>query len=34
MALKIRLTRVGTKKKPFYRIVAMDSRKKRDGAYL
>jgi len=34
VALKIRLTRVGTKKKPFYRIVAMDSRKKRDGAYL
>ena len=34
MSVKIRLTRVGTKKKPYYRIVAMDSRKQRDGAYL
>ena len=34
MGVKIRLTRMGTKKRPFYRIVAMDSRKKRDGAYL
>ena len=32
--VKIRLTRRGTKKRPFYRIVAIDSRKKRDGAYL
>ncbi len=32
--VKIRLTRRGTKKRPFYRIVAVDSRKKRDGAYL
>ena len=31
MSVKIRLQRVGTKKKPFYRVVAMDSRKKRDG---
>ncbi|MCL1833341.1 MAG: 30S ribosomal protein S16 [Leptospirales bacterium] len=31
MSVKIRLQRVGTKKKPFYRIVATDSRKKRDG---
>ena len=31
MSLKIRLQRVGTTKKPFYRIVAVDSRKKRDG---
>lgn len=29
--LKIRLKRLGRKKKPFYRIVAIDSRKKRDG---
>ena len=34
MSVKIRLTRMGTKKKPYYRIVAVDSRKKRDGAYL
>jgi small subunit ribosomal protein S16 len=32
--VKIRLTRMGTTKRPFYRIVAIDSRKKRDGAYL
>lgn len=31
MAVKIRLQRVGTKKKPFYRVIAIDSRKKRDG---
>ncbi len=31
MSVKIRLQRVGTKKKPFYRVVAVDSRKKRDG---
>ena len=31
MSVKIRLQRVGTKKKPFYRVAAMDSRKKRDG---
>ncbi len=30
----IRLRRGGAKKKPFYRIVAIDSRKKRDGAVL
>ena len=29
--LKIRLKRLGRKKKPFYRIIAIDSRKKRDG---
>ena len=34
MSVKIRLTRMGTKKRPYYRIVAVDSRKKRDGAYL
>ena len=32
--VKIRLQRFGTKKRPFYRIVAADSRKKRDGRYL
>ena len=31
MAVKIRLKRMGVKKRPFYRIVAMDSRKPRDG---
>ncbi len=30
----IRLRRGGTKKKPFYRIVVVDSRKKRDGAVI
>ena len=34
MAVKIRLTRIGAKKAPFYRIVATDSRKARDGQYL
>jgi small subunit ribosomal protein S16 len=34
LALRIRLTRRGAKKRPFYRIVVMDSRKKRDGKYL
>lgn len=34
MAVKIRLTRMGAKKKPFYRIVASDSRSPRDGKYL
>ena len=34
MALRIRLTRRGAKKRPFYRIVVMDSRKTRDGKYL
>lgn len=31
MAMKIRLTRMGSKKRPFYRIVAIDSAKRRDG---
>jgi len=30
----IRLTRVGTHKKPYYRIVVVDSRQARDGAYI
>jgi small subunit ribosomal protein S16 len=37
MALKLRMTRVGAKKRPFYRIVVADSRAPRDGrciAYL
>ncbi|MFN3821569.1 MAG: 30S ribosomal protein S16 [bacterium] len=34
MAVKIRLTRMGRKKRPYYRIVAVDSRKKRDGAFI
>lgn len=34
MSVKIRLTRAGAKKKPFYRIVAVDSREKRDGKYI
>lgn len=32
--VKLRLQRFGTKKKPFYRIVAADSRKPRDGRFL
>ena len=31
MAVKLRLKRMGSKKKPFYRVVAADSRTKRDG---
>ena len=34
MAVKIRLTRMGAKKKPFYRIVVADSRKPRDGRVI
>lgn len=34
MAVKIRLTRMGAKKRPTYRIVASDSRRPRDGKYL
>lgn len=32
--VKIRLTRLGKHKAPFYRIVAVDSRSKRDGEYI
>ena len=32
--VRLRLRRMGTIDKPFYRIVAVDSRKKRDGIYL
>jgi small subunit ribosomal protein S16 len=31
MSVKIRLKRIGTKKRPYYRIVVIDSRKPRDG---
>ena len=34
MAVKMRLTRLGDKKSPFYRIVVADSRKARDGEYV
>ena len=34
MAVKLRLTRLGAKKRPTYRIVATDSRRSRDGEYL
>ncbi|WP_293446906.1 30S ribosomal protein S16 [Planktotalea sp.] len=34
MAMKIRLARGGSKKRPFYRIVAADSRMPRDGRYI
>lgn len=34
MAVKIRLQRFGSKKKPYYRIVAADSRFPRDGRFL
>jgi len=30
----IRLTRMGRKKKPFYRVVVTDSRKRRDGGWI
>ncbi|MCB1258588.1 MAG: 30S ribosomal protein S16 [Microthrixaceae bacterium] len=34
MAVRLRLTRVGKKKQPTYRIVAADARAPRDGRYL
>ncbi|MCI5997770.1 MAG: 30S ribosomal protein S16 [Peptoniphilaceae bacterium] len=34
MAVKIRLKRMGSKKKPFYRIVVADSRAPRDGKFI
>lgn len=34
MAVKMRLTRLGDKKSPTYRIVVIDSRKARDGEYI
>ena len=34
MAVKMRLTRMGDKKNPFYRVIVADSRKSRDGEYV
>ncbi len=34
MAVKLRLKRMGSKQKPFYRIVAADSRFPRDGRFI
>ena len=34
MAVKLRLTRMGKTKQPTYRVVAIDSRTKRDGEYI
>ncbi|NLZ52677.1 MAG: 30S ribosomal protein S16 [Thermoanaerobacteraceae bacterium] len=34
MAVKIRLKRMGAKKKPFYRVVVADSRMPRDGRFI
>jgi small subunit ribosomal protein S16 len=34
MAVSLRLNRKGTKDRPYYKIVAVDSRKRRDGRYI
>jgi len=34
LAVKFRLTRYGSKKKPFYRIIVADSRSPRDGRFI
>lgn len=34
MAVTLRLMRIGRKGKPFYRIIAVDKRKKRTGSYI
>ena len=34
MSTKIRLTRLGSMKRPFYRLVVIDSRDRRDGRYI
>lgn len=34
MAVSIRLNRKGTKDRPYYKIVAVDSRKRRDGRFI
>ena len=34
MAVALRLNRRGTKDRPYYKIVAVDSRKRRDGRYI
>ena len=32
--VKIRLTRKGAKKRPFYRVIVADARKRRDGPFI
>nr|WP_258001788.1 30S ribosomal protein S16 [Mesotoga sp. Brook.08.YT.4.2.5.1] len=32
--VRIRLTRMGRRNRPFYRLVVVDSQKRRDGAYI
>lgn len=34
MAVVIRMTRIGAKKKPFYRVVVADQRRSRDGKFI
>ncbi|PKN64739.1 MAG: 30S ribosomal protein S16 [Deltaproteobacteria bacterium HGW-Deltaproteobacteria-15] len=34
MAVRIRLTRMGSKKKPYYRLIAAESQSPRDGKFL
>ena len=34
MAVKMRLTRIGAKKAPFYRVIVADSRAPRDGRFI
>lgn len=34
MAVKLRLKRMGSKQRPFYRVVAADSRSPRDGKFI
>jgi len=34
MSVKIRLKRIGTHKKPFYRVIIADSRSPRDGRFI
>ena len=34
MAVKLRLTRIGAKKAPFYRVIIADSRSPRDGRFI
>ena len=34
MAVKMRLRRMGAKKKPFYRVIVADSRSPRDGRFI
>ena len=34
MAVRMRLTRIGSKKNPIYRVVAADSRSPRDGRFI